>query len=300
MKSGAAARSGRLSATRGRRPARPARLCCQRLIRSPPGQSNYMGEFGQTPSSGRVSPVCGRCSRGRRLGSRDRGANGGLTAGHAGVRTGARRPLHRQCALSPRQLVPGARPSRRLDHAMIFVLIAGTYTPFASLHFGAGRDGTPDRHLDRGSRKCDPAIGDAGCPTMADGAQCVAIGWIAVVAVPELLHAAGAVALVLLAGGGVYTRSERSPTRHAARPRANRLWLSRGVPRPRHRSCAPALCGYRRLGSSTRLTTSDCNGARSYRCGRECRGVRQPRWWPDSENSDGDHPDIRESADGAA
>ncbi len=96
------------------------------------------------------------------------------------------------------------RRLRRLDHAMIFVLIAGTYTPFAALVLSgpvgmalliviwiAALTGVILQLAMQAARRWLMAT------------QCVAIGWIAVVAVPELLHAAGAVALVLLAGGGV-------------------------------------------------------------------------------------------------
>src|SRR4051812_49755766 len=93
---------------------------------------------------------------------------------------------------------------RRLDHSMIFVLIAGTYTPFALLVL----DGTLSDVV---------LIGVWGgalagivftlvwvqAPKWLSAACYVALGWFSLIAVPEIVSRAGAGALVLLAVGGV-------------------------------------------------------------------------------------------------
>src|SRR6266511_3971849 len=93
---------------------------------------------------------------------------------------------------------------RRLDHSMIYVLVAGTYTPFALLVLA-------------------PALGWAILGVVWAGALAgvvlslawidkprwltsvlyVALGWVAVIALPQLWDRAGAVAVALLATGGV-------------------------------------------------------------------------------------------------
>ncbi|WP_112270780.1 PAQR family membrane homeostasis protein TrhA [Lentzea terrae] len=96
---------------------------------------------------------------------------------------------------------------KRLDHSMIFVFIAGTYTPFALLAM-------------------DPSTGRVVLAVVWIGAILgvtlklawphaprwlgvpiyIALGWVAVFVLPELLHHAGVAALVLLlVGGALYT-----------------------------------------------------------------------------------------------
>jgi len=99
------------------------------------------------------------------------------------------------------------RPSiwlRRLDHSMIYVLVAGTYTPFALLVL-------------------EPALGWAllavvwagavagvlvslvwiDAPRWLSAVLYVVLGWIGVMALPQLWDRAGAMAVALLATGGV-------------------------------------------------------------------------------------------------
>ncbi len=112
---------------------------------------------------------------------------------------------------------------RRLDHAMIFVLIAGTYTPFAVIA------------LDGALATAILVVVWAGAlggvvlklvwidaPNALVACVYVALGWVAVAALPELVHALGVVptALVILggllysAGALVYVlrRPDPSPT----------------------------------------------------------------------------------------
>ena len=93
---------------------------------------------------------------------------------------------------------------RRLDHSMIFVLIAGTYTPFALLAL-------------EGSLATAILIavwaGAAGgivlqlvwvdAPKWLSALVYVILGWVAVVALPQMVGALGVVATVLVATGGI-------------------------------------------------------------------------------------------------
>jgi hemolysin III len=96
---------------------------------------------------------------------------------------------------------------RRLDHSAIFLLIAGTYTPFALLAF----EGTLGAVL-LGIVWGGAVVGlllklfwvDA--PAWLAVAAYVGLGWVGVVALPALLSAVGTVVFVLLlVGGGLYT-----------------------------------------------------------------------------------------------
>ncbi|MDT4890970.1 MAG: hemolysin [Pseudonocardiales bacterium] len=94
---------------------------------------------------------------------------------------------------------------KRLDHSMIFVFIAGTYTPIAVLT------------LPRGSASVVLTVVWAGAvigvvlkstwpsaPTWLSVPCYIALGWVAVFVMPELLRNAGVAALVLIAAGGVF------------------------------------------------------------------------------------------------
>jgi hemolysin III len=93
---------------------------------------------------------------------------------------------------------------RRLDHAMIFVLIAGTYTPFALLVV----DGTLQTVVLVGVWS-GAAAGIVlttlwvDAPTWLTAATYVGLGWFSIIAIPEITARAGAGALALLAAGGV-------------------------------------------------------------------------------------------------
>lgn len=96
---------------------------------------------------------------------------------------------------------------RRLDHSMIFVFIAGSYTPIAALVLPRG-----DALAVLVAVWTGAGLGVAlqavwpGAPRWLSVPCYVALGWVAVFVVPQLLHNAGVAALVLiLAGGLVYT-----------------------------------------------------------------------------------------------
>jgi hemolysin III len=97
--------------------------------------------------------------------------------------------------------------ARRLDHSMIFVFIAGTYTPFALLAF----DGTT-RWLLLLTAWLGAALGLAleliwiDSPRWLSAVAYLAVGWVGVLAVPQLFSGVGVPGSVLvIVGGGLYT-----------------------------------------------------------------------------------------------
>ena len=99
---------------------------------------------------------------------------------------------------------PVRRWMRRLDHSMIFVLIAGTYTPFALLVL-QGTLATVVLAVVWGG-----ALGGVvlklvwiDAPKWLVAGVYVALGWVAVAAMPQLFDRAGVTATSLLLGGGL-------------------------------------------------------------------------------------------------
>ena len=95
---------------------------------------------------------------------------------------------------------------RRLDHSTILLLIAGTYTPFALLAF--------DGRLADAILVVVWAGAAAGlvlnllwvdAPTWVTAIVFIALGWVGAVAVPELLEFGIAPAVLVFAGGALYT-----------------------------------------------------------------------------------------------
>jgi hemolysin III len=93
---------------------------------------------------------------------------------------------------------------KRLDHSMIFVFIAGTYTPIAVLtlpHSSAAAvliavwTGAIFGVLLKSMWPSAPAWLSVPCY--------IALGWVAVFVMPQLLHNAGVAAFVLIAAGGL-------------------------------------------------------------------------------------------------
>ena len=111
--------------------------------------------------------------------------------------------LYHRRVWSPR----GYQVMRRLDHAMIFVFIAGTYTPFSvlllphttaivilSIVWGGAILGV-------GMKLITP-----NAPRWLSAPIYVALGWVAIFVLPEIARGGGTAALVLLlAGGMLYT-----------------------------------------------------------------------------------------------
>lgn len=99
------------------------------------------------------------------------------------------------------------RAFKRLDHANIFLIIAGTYTPFAvlALHDEA-------RVAVLATVWAGALLGAVfqvlwpGAPRWLYVPLYVVLGWVAAFVTPQLLHGAGVPAFTLIAvGGGLYT-----------------------------------------------------------------------------------------------
>ncbi|HEY7224905.1 MAG TPA: hemolysin III family protein [Micromonosporaceae bacterium] len=108
--------------------------------------------------------------------------------------------LYHRRVWSPR----GHALMRRLDHSMIFVFIAGTYTPFSVLLL-------PPRHaavilwVVWGGALAGVVMKLAWphAPRWASAPVYVALGWVAVFVLPGLVRSGGVALLVLLLVGGV-------------------------------------------------------------------------------------------------
>lgn len=104
-----------------------------------------------------------------------------------------------------RRWSPEARTRmRRADHSTIFLFIAGTYTAVAGLSLTPGW-----KELVLGLVWAGALGGIAlrwawlNAPKWAVALPYVVVGWVAVVALPELLHKLGVLGLGLMMGGGV-------------------------------------------------------------------------------------------------
>jgi len=102
---------------------------------------------------------------------------------------------------------PARRRMRRLDHAMIFLLIAGTYTPVGLLVLN-GTLGTVVLAVVWGGALAGIVLELAWttAPRWLGGTVYLALGWVAVVATPQLFARLGvAGGLLIVAGGLVYS-----------------------------------------------------------------------------------------------
>ena len=93
---------------------------------------------------------------------------------------------------------------RRLDHSMIFCLIAGTYTPFALLVL----DGPLSTAILIGVWGGALAgillnLAWVDAPKWVTAAVYLAVGWVAVIALPDLATKLGGVAIAMIGIGGV-------------------------------------------------------------------------------------------------
>lgn len=111
--------------------------------------------------------------------------------------------LYHRLRWSPRALMR----MKRLDHSMIFVLIAGSYTPFALLVL----HGTWSRAI-LGLVWAGAVFGitikllSIDRLRVVGGAMYIALGWLVIIALPQLVHGLSNTGLALLfAGGALYT-----------------------------------------------------------------------------------------------
>ncbi|WP_406073976.1 hemolysin III family protein [Micromonospora sp. NBC_01638] len=101
----------------------------------------------------------------------------------------------------------GYQVMRRLDHAMIFVFIAGTYTPLCTMLL-APRPATVMLSLVWGGALAGVALKVVWphVPRWVSAPLYLALGWVAVAMLPQILHGGGVAALVLLiVGGAIYS-----------------------------------------------------------------------------------------------
>lgn len=112
---------------------------------------------------------------------------------------------------------------RRLDHAAIFLLIAGTYTPFGLVALeGAWRIAVLAVVWSGAAAALVLKVAWVDAPRWVAAVLAVALGWVGVVALPELHGDAGIAGLALLAIGGVlytvgalvYARRRPDPVPH--------------------------------------------------------------------------------------
>ena len=97
--------------------------------------------------------------------------------------------------------------ARRLDHAMIFVFIAGTYTPFALLEFG-GASGSVVLVAVWIGAMVGLVLNLAWihAPRWISALAYLAVGWVGVIALPQLFPALGvAPAVLVIVGGALYS-----------------------------------------------------------------------------------------------
>ncbi|GIH05830.1 membrane protein [Rhizocola hellebori] len=101
----------------------------------------------------------------------------------------------------------GYQTMRRLDHAMIFIFIAGTYTPFCALLLPEGK-ATVLLIIVWAGALAGAALSLIWphAPRWVSAPLYLALGWVAVAVLPDILHNGGVTALVLLlAGGAAYS-----------------------------------------------------------------------------------------------
>lgn len=137
---------------------------------------------------------------------------------------------------------PGPRRwMRRLDHAAIYLLIAGTYTPFGLLALtGAWRWTVLPVVWGGALAAIVLKLAWVDAPKWVAAAIAVALGWIGVVALPQLWDTAGIAGLLLLATGGVlYT--------------GGAVVYARGRPDP-----YPAVFGYHELFHALVIAAAAC------------------------------------------
>ena len=93
---------------------------------------------------------------------------------------------------------------RRLDHSLIYVLVAGTYTPFALLVLAPALGWTILGVVWAGALAgVLVSLVWIDAPRWLSAVLYVALGWVAIVVLPQLWDRAGVMAVALLATGGV-------------------------------------------------------------------------------------------------
>lgn len=98
----------------------------------------------------------------------------------------------------------GYQLMRRMDHSMIFVFIAGTYTPFCLLLLSPPASGVLLAVVWTGAvAGVTIKVIWPHAPRWVSAPLYLALGWVAVAVLPDILRNGGVTAMVLLAAGGV-------------------------------------------------------------------------------------------------
>jgi hemolysin III len=116
-----------------------------------------------------------------------------------------------------------ARRIGQLDHAMIYALIAGTYAPIGLLVIHPGWRAPILTAAWGGTLLATAAkLAWRGAPTWVAPTVCIALGWIAILVLPQIVDRIGVAGTLLLVGGGlvyttgavVYARQRPDPIPH--------------------------------------------------------------------------------------
>jgi hemolysin III len=98
----------------------------------------------------------------------------------------------------------GYQIMRRMDHSMIFIFIAGTYTPFCLLLLPPSKSTILLAIVWTGAiAGVTLKVIWAHAPRWVSAPLYLALGWVAVAVLPDILRHGGVTALVLLAAGGI-------------------------------------------------------------------------------------------------
>jgi hemolysin III len=93
---------------------------------------------------------------------------------------------------------------QRVDHAGIYILIAGTYTPVGLLSLHGSTQRTVLGVVWAGAAAAIVTkICWVGAPKWLSAVFGITLGWIGIAAMPQLAHSAGAAAVALIGAGGV-------------------------------------------------------------------------------------------------
>jgi hemolysin III len=140
---------------------------------------------------------------------------------------------------------PGVRRwMRRLDHAAIYLLIAGTYTPFCLLALsGAWRWTVLPLVWGGALVAITLKLAWVDAPKWVAAAAGIALGWVGILALPQLWEHAGVTGVLLLTVGGVlYT--------------GGAIVYARGRPDP-----VPAVFGYHEVFHALVIAAAACQYA---------------------------------------
>ena len=164
---------------------------------------------------------------------------------------------------------------RRIDHSTIYIFIAASYTPVALLVLSGTIQVVVLVSIWAG------ALGGVAlsvawitAPRVLVAASYVALGWVALVSVPQMADRLGVAPIVLFAAGGADLLDRRRRLRAAPpEPVAAHVRVPRDLPRARHPRRRHALRGDRRLGHPRGLSATP---AKSTAAGDESGSTPRP------------------------